>query len=92
MAPAAERLAAQEQVHDYFVEWQCDGTLLRIHHALYVQARELAGKEASPTTTIVDSQSVKGAEKGGRASILLAMTRQRKSRARSGTRPSIRSA
>ena len=21
-------------VHDYFVEWQCDGTLTRIHHAL----------------------------------------------------------
>jgi len=39
-------------VRDYFVEWQCDGTLLRIHHALYTQARELAGKEASPTTTI----------------------------------------
>ena len=75
-------------VHDYWVEWQCDGTLLRIHHALYMQARELAGKEASPTTTIVDSQSVKGAEKGGRAAIPLATTRQRKSKARSGTRPS----
>lgn len=79
-------------VHDYFVEWQCDGTLTRIHHALYMQARELVGKEASPTTTIVDSQSVKGAEKGGRASILSATTRQRKSKARSGMRPSTRSA
>ena len=58
-------LPPKSTVHDYFVEWQCDGTLLRIHHALYMQARELAGKEASPTTTIVDSQSVKGAEKGG---------------------------
>ena len=81
-------LPPKSTVHDYFVEWQCDGTLLRIHHALYVQARELAGKEASPTTTIVDSQSVHGAEKGGRASIQLATTRQRKSKARSGTRPS----
>src|SRR4051812_49659103 len=45
---------------------QCDGTLGRLHHALYEQARELAGKEASPTTAIVDSQSVKGAERGGR--------------------------
>src|SRR5215210_1586235 len=34
--------------------------------ALYEQARELAGKEASPTTAIVDSQSVKGAERGAR--------------------------
>ena len=77
-------LPAKSTVHDYLVEWQGDGTLLRIHHALYVEARELAGKEASPTTTIVDSQSVKGAEKGGRGSIPLVMTRQRKSKARSG--------
>ena len=83
-------LPPKSTVHDYFVEWQCDGTLLRIHHALYMQTRELAGKEASPTTTIVDSQSVKGAEKGGRAAIPLATTRQRKSKARSGTRPSTR--
>jgi transposase len=45
------------------VRWQCDGTLGRLHHALYEQAREMAGKEASPTTAIVDSQSVKGAER-----------------------------
>ena len=90
MAPVAEACRPESTVHDYFVEWQCDGTLLRIHHALYMQARELAGKEASPTTTIVDSQSVKGAEKGGRASIQLATTRQRKSKARSGTRLSTR--
>ena len=30
-----------------------------------LQARELVGKEANPTISIVDSQSVKGAEKGG---------------------------
>ena len=47
--------------------WQCDGPLGRLHHALYEQAREMVGKEASPTTAIVDSQSVKGAEKGGTA-------------------------
>src|SRR4051812_3092194 len=45
---------------------QCDGTLGCLHHALYEQAREMVGKEASPTTAIVDSQSVKGAERGGR--------------------------
>jgi transposase len=59
-------LPPRSTVHDYFVRWQCDGTLGRLHHALYEQARELAGKEASPTTAIVDSQSVKGAERGGR--------------------------
>jgi len=83
-------LPPKSTVHDYLVEWQCDGTLLRIHHAHYMQARELAGKEASPTTTIVDSQSVKGAEKGGRRSIPLAMMRQRKSKAGSGMRPLTR--
>ena len=55
---------AKSTVHDYFVEWHCDGTLTRIHHALYAQARELAGKQPMATTAIVDSQSVKSAEKG----------------------------
>ena len=51
-------------MHDYFVEWQSTARLLRIHHAVYMEAREL-GKEASPTSTVVDSQSVKATEKGG---------------------------
>jgi transposase len=54
-------------VHDYLIDWQCDCVLTRIHHALYVEARERADREASPTTAIVDSQSVKSAEKGGRS-------------------------
>ena len=56
-------------VHNYFVWWHCDGTLDRIHHALYVQCREKAEREASPTACIIDSQSVKSAEKGGHALI-----------------------
>lgn len=79
-------------VHDYFVEWLSDGTLTRIHHALYAEARVLAGKAPTPTTTIVDSQSVKSAEKGGCRSIRQGTMRARKSRARSVTLPSIRSA
>jgi hypothetical protein len=39
-----------------------DRTLDRIHHAHYVLCREQAGREASPTAAIIDSQSVKGAE------------------------------
>src|SRR6516162_5089798 len=50
--------------------WHCDGTLDRIHHALYVECREKAEREASPTACIIDSQSVKSAEKGGPALIL----------------------
>ena len=53
-------------VHDYFVDWHGDGTLTRVHNALYCEARELVGKAPTPTLSIVDSQSVKGAEKGGR--------------------------
>jgi transposase len=70
-------------VYDYLELWNWDGTLLRIHHALYVELRERAGREASPTAAIIDSQSVKGAEKGGRRSIHRAMTPARKSKARS---------
>jgi len=48
-------------VHNYFVWWHCDGTLDRIHHALYAECREKADREASPTACIIDSQSVKSA-------------------------------
>ena len=78
-------LPPKSTVHDYLIAWSCDGTLDRIHHALYVACRKQAGREASPTAAIIDSQSVKSAEKGGPASIRLAMMRARRSRARSAT-------
>jgi transposase len=78
--------------HDYFVELNCSGVLTRIHHALYAKLRVLEGRAAEPTLAIVDSQSVKSAEKGGRRVIRPDMTQARKSREKSVTRPSIRSA
>jgi transposase len=78
-------LPARSTVYDYFDLWDYDGTLLRIHHALFVACREKAGREASPTAAIIDSQSVKGAEKGGARSIRPATMRARRSRARSAT-------
>ncbi len=78
-------LPPKSTVNDYFRRWDWDGTLERIHHALYVLCREQAEREASPTAAIIDSQSVKGAEKGGRASTRRATTRARRSRARSAT-------
>jgi len=78
--------------HDYFVRWHCDGTLGRLHHALYEQAREMAGKEASPTTAIVDSQSVKGAERGAAGLIRWATMRPRRSKDASATPSWTRSA
>ena len=83
-------LPPRSTVHDYLMLWAWDGTLGRLHHALFVQARERAGKEASPTAAIIDSQSVKSAEKAGLASIRRATMRARRSRARSGTSWSTR--
>ncbi len=83
-------LPPRSTVYDYLSLWTWDGTLRRLHHALFVQAREQEGREASPTAAILDSQSVKSAEKGGRALIRRVTTRARKSRARSGTSWSTR--
>ena len=47
----------------------------RVHHALYVAQREEEGREASPTVAIIDSQTAKGAQKGGLGLILRATTR-----------------
>ena len=65
MALYSKGLSAAQPLHDYFTWWNCDATLGRIHHALYVECREKAEREASPTACIIDSQSVKSAEKGG---------------------------
>ncbi len=68
-------LPPRSTVHDYLGLWSWDGTLDRIHHGLYVACREKAEREASPTACIIDSQSVKSAEKGGLASTRPASTR-----------------
>lgn len=76
-------LPPRSTLHKYFQRWDWDGTLGRIHHALYVQCREMAGREASPTAAIIDSQSVKSAEKGGPRLIRTATMPARRSRERS---------
>jgi transposase len=82
-------LPPKSSVYDYFDLWTYDGTLDRIHHALYEQCRAQEQRDASPSAAIIDSQSVKSAEKGGRASIRRATMRARRSRARSGIFSSI---
>jgi len=84
-------LPPKSTLYDYFDLWDYDGTLERIHHALYVATREKAGRAASPTVAIIDAQSAKGAQKGGRRSIPRAMTRARRSRVASGIFWSTRS-
>src|SRR5918999_621971 len=61
-------------VHYYYRRWRLDGAWQRIHDALRGKVRRKAGRKAPPSAAIVDSQSVKTTEKGGRA----AMTRARK--------------
>jgi transposase len=51
-------LPPKSTVHDYLSRWNYDGTIERLHHALYVQCREAAGRQASPTACVIDSQSV----------------------------------
>src|SRR5215813_2692562 len=83
VAAIPKDLPPRSTLFDYLDLWSYDGTLDRMHHALYVACREQGEREASPTAAIVDSQSVKSAEKGGAASIRMAMTRAKRSRARS---------
>lgn len=85
-------LPPKSTVHFYFMLWDWDGTLERIHHALYVETREHGGREASPTAAIIDSQSGKAAQKGAKFSIRRASMRARRLRAASATSLSIRSA
>ena len=58
-------LPPRSTVNGYFCLWGWNGTLEKMHHVLYVKCREQAAREASPTACIIDSQSVKSAEKGG---------------------------
>lgn len=78
-------LPPRSTLHDHFDRWEHDGTLERIHPAPYVRCRALAGRDASPTVAIIDSQSVESAEKGGPASTRLATMAARGPKARSAT-------
>ena len=84
-------LPPKSTVYDYFDLWSWDGTLNRVHGVLYVECRERASREASPTAAIIDSQGVKSAEKG-RPTIRLDTMQARRSKARNVTSSSIRKA
>ena len=86
-----KNLPPKSTVHWYFMLWDWDGTLERIHHLLYVAVREQEGREASPTAAIIDSQSAKTAQKGGPRLTRRAMMQARRSRAASGIFSSTRS-
>ena len=68
-------------VHHYYRLWRRDGTLQTIHDLLRQQVRVQDGRKSTPSAAIIDSQSVKTAEKGGH----VATTRAKKSMAASVT-------
>lgn len=75
-------------VHEQFRRWRDAGLWERVGQALREEGRRAAGRNATPTVAIIDSQSAKTAGKGGRA----ATTRAKRSRAASGTSRSTRRA
>jgi transposase len=85
-------LPPKSTAHWYLMLWNWDGTLERIHQTLYLAVREQEGRKPSPTAAIIDSQSAKGAPKGGVRLTHKALMRARKSPAASGISSSTRSA
>jgi transposase len=85
-------LPPKSTAHFYFMLWDWYGTLEHIHHELYVATHEHEGREASPTTAIIDSQSAKAAQKRAPRSTHRALTPARRLRVASDTFWLIRSA
>jgi putative transposase len=58
-----------QTVYHYFRAWRLDGTWERLNDELRELVRERAGRHAQPSAAILDSQSVRTTEKGGRVAM-----------------------
>jgi transposase len=65
-------------VYNIFRKFQKDGVWDVIWARLHADLREKLGRAASPTAGVLDSQSLKSAEKGAVATIRWGMTQARK--------------
>jgi len=65
---------AWQTVYSYFRLLKRSGSWVRLNDALREQLRTQAGREKEPSTIIIDSQSVKTAEKGGGVAMMGANT------------------
>jgi transposase len=74
-----------QTVYGCFRRWRLDGSWARAMQALREEARQKAGKNPEPSVAILDSRSVKSAQKGGSAVTM----RVKKPRGESSTSPLI---
>jgi putative transposase len=54
-----------QTVHPYLRRWEGEGVWARVHHTLVMADRARAGREASPSAAIIDSQTVRTADQKG---------------------------